>query len=131
MRGGGVQDGVRWAHVGDGDSYIALTKVGRPAPEVGDLNHLGYVAGDMDALARRLISAGFREGFVSPPHPYRKRRYFLDADNREWEFVEYLSNDPGHRNVIRCDAARRCVRLEAEASASWDARIRLFIAIES
>lgn len=98
VRGGGVQDGIRWAHVGTDDSYIALTEVGRPAPDVGDLNHLGYVVDDVESLARRLIAAGFREGFISPPHPHRKRRYFRDADDREWEFVEYLSADPAQRN---------------------------------
>jgi len=98
VRGGGVQDGIRWAHVGTDNSYIALTEVGRPAPEVGDLNHLGYVVDDVESLARRLITAGFREGFISPPHPHRKRRYFHDPDDREWEFVEYLSDDPAQRN---------------------------------
>jgi catechol 2,3-dioxygenase-like lactoylglutathione lyase family enzyme len=98
LRGGGVQEGVRWAHVGTDDSYIALTEVGRPAPEVGDLNHLGYVVDDVEALAQRLTAAGFREGFRSPPHPHRKRRYFHDPDDREWEFVEYLSDDPAQRN---------------------------------
>jgi catechol 2,3-dioxygenase-like lactoylglutathione lyase family enzyme len=98
MRGGGVVDGVRWAHIGTDDSYVALTEVGRPAPDVGDLNHLGYVVDDVEAVAHRLGAAGFREGFQSPPHPYRKRRYFHDPDDREWEFVEYLSDDPAQRN---------------------------------
>lgn len=98
LRGGGVQDGVRWGRVGTDDSYIALTEVGRPAPEVGDLNHLGYVVDNVEALAQRLTAAGFREGFRSPPHPHRKRRYFHDPDDREWEFVEYLSDDPAKRN---------------------------------
>lgn len=98
LRGGGFQDGVRWAHVGTDDSYIALTEVDRPAPDVGDLNHLGYVVDDVKALAQRLLAARFREGFRSPPHPHRKRRYFHDPDDREWEFVEYLSDDPAKRN---------------------------------
>lgn len=98
VRGRGEQDGVPWAHVGVDNSYVALTEVGRPAPEVGDLNHLGYVVDDVEAVAQRLAAAGFREGFQSPPHPFRKRRYFHDSDDREWEFVEYLSDDPAQRN---------------------------------
>jgi catechol 2,3-dioxygenase-like lactoylglutathione lyase family enzyme len=98
LRGRGEQNDIPWAHVGTDDSYVALTEVGRPAPEVGDLNHLGYVVYDVDAVAQRLTAAGFREGFQSPPHPYRKRRYFYDSDDREWEFVEYLSDDPAQRN---------------------------------
>jgi hypothetical protein len=98
VRGRGEQNGVPWVHVGVDDSYVALTEVGQPVPEVGDLNHLGYVVDDLEAVAQRLAAAGFREGFQSPPHPYRKRRYFHDADDREWEFVEYLSDDPAQRN---------------------------------
>ncbi len=98
LRGRGVQNDVPWAHVGVDDSYIALTEVGRPAPDVGDLNHLGYVVDDVEAVAQRLSATGYREGFQSPPHPYRKRRYFHDPDDREWEFVEYLSDDPAKRN---------------------------------
>ena len=65
----------------------------------GDLfNHLGYVVDDVDGLADRMQSAGYREGFIAPAHPYRKRRYFYDADEVEWEFVEYLSDDPAQRN---------------------------------
>jgi len=32
------------------------------------------------------------------PHPHRKRVYFLDNDGGEWEFVQYLSDEPGQRN---------------------------------
>lgn len=97
IRGSGVFKGRPWTHVGTDDTYIALNQadvdnLGRP------LNHLGYVVDDVDALADRLLAAGYQEGIISPPHPYRKRRYFHDADNLEWEFVEYLSKDPAQRN---------------------------------
>jgi len=71
-------------------------------PEMGfpaePLNHLGFVVDDADALAARLQAAGFREGFITPAHAHRKRRYFFDADGLEWEFVEYLSDDPAEYN---------------------------------
>jgi hypothetical protein len=56
------------------------------------------VVDDAGALATRLKSAGYREGFVTPPHRYRIRKYFLDADGNEWEFVEYLTDDPAKQN---------------------------------
>ena len=31
-------------------------------------------------------------------HPFRKRVYFNDAEGNDWEFVEYLSQDPLERN---------------------------------
>ena len=53
---------------------------------------------DAEGVAGRLREAGYREGFVAPAHPYRIRKYFLDADGNEWELVEYLSDDPAKRN---------------------------------
>jgi hypothetical protein len=31
-------------------------------------------------------------------HPHRLRAYFYDEDGIEWEFIEYLSNNPSERN---------------------------------
>ena len=53
---------------------------------------------DVEAVVSRLQEAAYREGFVSPPHPHRVRKYFLDSEGLEWEFVEYLSEDPAERN---------------------------------
>ena len=35
---------------------------------------------------------------VPNSHPFRKRVYFNDAEGNDWEFVEYLSQDPLERN---------------------------------
>lgn len=98
VRGEGVTGGRRWAHVGTDETYLALNEVGGAPTAGGAFNHLGYVVDDVDAIAARMASAGYREGFVAPPHPHRKRRYFHDADDIEWEFVEYLSDAPALRN---------------------------------
>ena len=98
IRGDGIANGRRWVHVGTDDTYIALTESNESRTAGGALNHLGYVVEDLDALADRMMAAGYREGFRAPPHPHRKRRYFHDADDIEWEFVEYLSDDPTLRN---------------------------------
>ena len=94
----GVVDGRRWVHVGTDNTYIALNESGETRSDGGLFNHLGYVVDDVDGLADRMLAAGYREGFIAPPHPYRKRRYFYDADELEWEFVEYLSDHPAQRN---------------------------------
>jgi hypothetical protein len=47
---------------------------------------------------RSIDEAGYREGLVPEPHLHRKRVYFHDADGLEWEFVQYLSDDPAGRN---------------------------------
>ena len=45
-----------------------------------------------------MLTAGYREGFVPEPHPYRKRVYLLDNDGIEYEFVQYYSDDFAERN---------------------------------
>jgi catechol 2,3-dioxygenase-like lactoylglutathione lyase family enzyme len=103
VRGRGVSDGTPWAHVGTDDTYIALNEIGRTPAQAayddsGPFNHLGYAVDDAEAVADRLRQAGFEEGFIAPAHPYRIRKYFHDADGNEWEFVQYLSDDPAKRN---------------------------------
>jgi catechol 2,3-dioxygenase-like lactoylglutathione lyase family enzyme len=93
----------RWIHLGTGDSYVTLNEVtpegadGR-APGVG---HIGYVVDDVDALHRRLDDAGYHVGEIGEEGagPYRKRFYATDAEEVEWEFVQYLTDDPAKMNV--------------------------------
>lgn len=115
VRGRGEAEGRPWVHFGSDASYLALNEFrggvewgaggagSTPmcdAKEFGlePLNHLGFVVDDAEALAGRLRAAGFREGLVAPPHPHRIRKYFFDNDGNEWEFVEYLSDDPAQQN---------------------------------
>jgi hypothetical protein len=42
--------------------------------------------------------AGYTDSTVENHHPYRKRVYFYDPDGNDWEFVQYLSGDPGKRH---------------------------------
>jgi hypothetical protein len=54
---------------------------------------------DVEALRSRLRAAGYQENMLVPnAHPYRKRLYFYDPEGNEWEFVEYLSDDPAKRH---------------------------------
>ena len=96
------QGGYRWAHIGTPVGYFALEEPHEPTPDAAlkrryadfGVNHIGLVVDDVDALADRLLAAGYSEGFVSERHPARIRRYFLDSAGMEWEFVQYLSDDP-------------------------------------
>jgi len=103
VRGAGVgPEGLRWVHVGSDLSYIALNEAAptsdeRPGHWRG-VNHLGFEVDDAQAVRRRLLAKGYREGFVPESHPHRQRIYFLDGDDNEWEFVEYASDRPEERN---------------------------------
>lgn len=97
--------GIRWVHIGTDDTYIALTqstieptKRWSPYSGIPGVNHLAYEVDDVDALRKRLRSAGYKDSTVPNKHPYRKRVYFYDPDGNDWEFVEYLTNDPRRRH---------------------------------
>jgi catechol 2,3-dioxygenase-like lactoylglutathione lyase family enzyme len=62
------------------------------------VNHLGFEVDDVEALRDRLKSAGYEDSTVPNEHPYRKRVYFYDHEGNDWEFVQYLTNDPAKRN---------------------------------
>lgn len=92
-----------WVHVGNDHSYLALSSFGS-APEESEnhgLNHIGLVVDDVDPVRERLLQAGYRRGFGNGEifeHPHRRRLYFLDHDGREYEFVQYLTDNPAERN---------------------------------
>lgn len=101
VRGGGTAEGgSKWVHVGTDTTYLSLNEAdGKDQAGVrGRLNHIGFVVGNVEAVRRRLTEAGYKEGYKAPPHPHRKRLYFLDREGFDWEFVEYLSDDPAERN---------------------------------
>ena len=105
IRGGGGSDNLkdRWVHVGNDDSYIALNqaksgKGWKPYTGKPGVNHLGLEVDDAEALRARLIAGGYRESTVPNAHPYRIRVYFYDPEGNDWEFVQYLSDDPAERN---------------------------------
>lgn len=89
----------RWAHVGVGNSYIALqephldsepTDKRRPYKDYG-ANHIGWVVDDLDAVTTRLDEQGYRKGIPGEENIYRRRAYYYDSAGFEWEFVEYLT----------------------------------------
>lgn len=106
VRGGDSSlEGGRWVHIGTEDTYIALSEatrdVGEPwVPYAGrpGLNHLGFEVDDAEAVGARLRSAGYQDSTVPNAHPARRRVYFLDGEGNDWEFVQYLTDDPKQRH---------------------------------
>ena len=69
-------------HLGSLDVYISVVEMDA----------------DVAALRERLAAAGFLDSTYPNNHPHRKRVYFNDMDGNDWEFVQYLSDDPIERN---------------------------------
>ena len=102
---GSDADGQRWVHVGTDETYIALSgaqsdSVRRWVPYSGEagVNHLAYEVDNVDGLRDRLLKAGYRESTVPNSHRHRKRIYFYDSEDNDWEFVQYYSSDPAERH---------------------------------
>ena len=99
------ESGKRWVHVGTDETYIALNqatmqpeKLWTPYEGRPGVNHLAYEVDDVEALRDRLNAAGYKDSTVPNAHPYRKRVYFNDPEGNDWEFVQYLSDDPAQRH---------------------------------
>jgi catechol 2,3-dioxygenase-like lactoylglutathione lyase family enzyme len=105
IRGSGDgEDCRKWVHLGTQTTYVAIEDRGAkgkgphiPYTHAG-YNHMGFVVDDIDAVVNRLEAAGFEGGLKNLEHPHRKRWYFYDHDDNEYEFVEYLSDENSERN---------------------------------
>ena len=102
---GAGADGRRWVHFGTEETYVALSQATvepdqpwEPYTGVPGVNHLAYEVDDVEGVRARLAAGGYVDSTVPNRHPFRKRVYFYDPDGNDWEFVEYLSDDPAKRN---------------------------------
>lgn len=77
---------------------MKLRRRGTPYKGRPGLNHLAYEVDDVDILPARLRAAGYRDSTVPNAHPYRKRIYFYDPEGNDWEFLQYLADDPEKRH---------------------------------
>ena len=105
-KGESVTDGVtrKWLHFGTDETYVALESVSteddgtrRPYRDTG-INHIGFVVENVDSITSKLEEAGYTQSIAVDPHPFRKRAYFCDGSGIEYEFIEYLSDNPHKRN---------------------------------
>ena len=93
----------RWIHFGDDYQFLTFNDNGtganrnRQSNDIG-LSHLAFVTSNLDALAARLMAAGFEPTPSGGDGKYRKNRYFIDPDGYEVEFVQYLTDLPIERN---------------------------------
>lgn len=105
IRGEGLNNGRRWVHVGNDETYIALEEASEATAEaripysgIPGVNHLGYEVSDVEALRERMLAGGFRDSTYPNSHPHRSRAYFYDPEGNDWEFVQYFSENPAERN---------------------------------
>jgi catechol 2,3-dioxygenase-like lactoylglutathione lyase family enzyme len=93
-----------WLHVGTEETYIALTRSpsvdprGRVAYHDLGVNHVGIVVDDVGEVVARLEAAGYKQSSEPEISRWRRRFYFLDVDGFQWEFIQYLSDDPAKKN---------------------------------
>ncbi len=94
----------KWLHIGTDETYIALESVSasdtgtrKPYRDNG-INHIGFVVEDLESIEIRLDAAGYKHSIDVEPLPFRKRSYYYDGGGIEYEFIEYLSDDPKERN---------------------------------
>ena len=98
-------DGDRWVHIGNDTTYIALNNSTQkessdwtPYSGKSGVNHLGYMVDNTEQVRSRLLAADYIESTIENNHPFRKRVYFYDHEGRDWEFVQYLSENLAERN---------------------------------
>lgn len=92
-----------WLHFGDDETYIALSDNGEGAPRdlkghAPGLAHLAFEVSNLDALILRLEAAGHEITNPGAATEHRRNIYFIDGNNIEFEFVEYLSDHPDEKN---------------------------------
>lgn len=103
VRGAG-DEGRKWVHLGDDDTYIAINqalstdqKVVKNYDQAG-INHIGFVVPNVSEIADRLLNKGYHRSYPKQVETFRIRDYFADTDGNEFEFVQYLSNVPHEKN---------------------------------
>ena len=94
---------IRWLHVGTDETYLALQSGGEGAAldwqsHRTGVKHVGLVVSDLDAVVGRLTEAGFALDHLGGASAYRRSAYFVEAGSVQFEFLEYLSEDPAMRN---------------------------------
>ncbi len=99
----------KWLHFGDDYSFITLNDNGEGPPRdlkghAQGLAHTGFAVTGLDALMKRLETAGYAPRIALNEEPWRRNIYYL-AGGLEFEFVEYLSDIPQERNASQDHAA--------------------------
>ncbi|GAA0859551.1 VOC family protein [Aliiglaciecola litoralis] len=97
-----------WLHFGDDYNYLTLNEAGegkvrdRTSNQLG-LAHFAFEVKNLDALIKRMKTAGFEPHHYGAQNEFRTNIYFFDPNGLEIEFVEYLSDLPEQRNSSDVD----------------------------
>ena len=107
IRGGGAGEynemKTAWTHLGTDEEYVSLNETSvmeatsRNGSQLTGINHAGFVVVDLEKLHGRYEGAGFNCQYIVES-PARLRMYVTDKDNIQWEFIQYLSDDPTVQN---------------------------------
>lgn len=107
VRGGGEGEyqGCKnaWLHTGPDHLYVSvntdcrIAEPGHRSQQQAGINHVGFMVDDVADVQGKYEAAGFRCDPVNEL-PSRKRLYVIDADGIQWEFIQYMSDDPAVRN---------------------------------
>lgn len=106
IRGKG-NDMRKWVHLGDDNTYLALSqakqipvKVEKNYDKAG-VNHIGFVVQNVEEVANNLLKNGYKRDYPKAIEQFRIRDYFADADGNQYEFIQYLSDKPEERNIYK------------------------------
>ncbi len=100
IRGGDKSGRGEWLHVGTDDAYISLAYSPDAKPGEGlRVNHIGFVVEDVVGVITRLEAAGYTQSYYPEESQWRKRYYFNDDDGQQWEFIQYMTEDPALKNA--------------------------------
>lgn len=92
----------QWMHVGNDNTYLAISPFKSEPQAATALLHLGFIVDDVDEIKNRLDEAGYPPGYADGQiieETQRRRLYYLDHDGCEYEFVQYLTEDPTQRHA--------------------------------
>lgn len=108
VRGSGDWDSptgqtVDWYHIGDDKQYITVQSGGDGPAQDWTLKwtgvkHLGIAVPNLEEVIERLRQHGYELDHLGGEHPHRKSAYYLDGNNLQFEFIEYLSERADERN---------------------------------
>lgn len=62
------------------------------------VKHLGIAVPNLEDVIERLRQHGYELDHLGGEHPHRKSVYYLDGNNLQFEFIEYLSERADERN---------------------------------
>ena len=94
----------KWKHIGTDDYYLSINQGNEDdnrdlRSHSPGLAHLGFNVDDLEGIKNRMLAAGYVIASIGANHPHRKTMYYIDPAGFEFEFLEYLSENPEEKNM--------------------------------